>query len=165
MTMESKVYPAERAQQVWLSSDVYTILADGEATGQALSLTDGWVPPGGGPPSHIHAVAMEIIYVAAGEITVSIDGQDHVARAGDTAVITPGTAHCFKNTATTPARVMFIFAPAGTEQFFVEAGSAPIPGVPVPVASEADNAEAARIGLKYGLVPPSETAAEPGQAG
>lgn len=146
--------PAE-AEQVWLSSDIYTITVPGSATGGVLSLTDAWVPPGGGPPPHIHIDALEIIVVLGGAITVELNGRLQTAAPGDAAVITAGTVHRFFNHTATPAHLQFLFTPSGTEEFFSEAGIPAKAAVPIPVASDEDNANAARIGLRYGLQPGS----------
>lgn len=149
----STVQRASDAPTVWLSSDVYGVTVRGESTGGALSLTDGWVPPGGGPPPHVHLEATELIYVHTGEITVIIGGVEHVAGSGDTAVIMPGTVHWFQNRTATPARLLFVFTPSGTEEFFLQAGTRAVAGVPVPEATDEDNERAAAVGLGFGLSP------------
>lgn len=151
--MKSVVKRAGQERRVWLSSDVYTLTVDGSATTGDVSLTDGWIPPGGGPPPHIHRDATEIIYVHSGEITVTIDDTEHDLQAGDSAVIAPKTVHCFKNNTTTPTRLILVFTPAGTEEFFAEAGTPAVPGEPIPIATPDDNRRAADIGLRHGMDP------------
>ncbi|MFQ8213653.1 cupin domain-containing protein [Klebsiella pneumoniae] len=145
------------ATQVWLSSDVYTITVPGAATGGVISVTDAWVPPGGGPPPHIHVDALEIIVVLDGAITVELDGRHETAAAGDAAVIPPGTVHHFLNHTTTPAHLQFLFTPSGTEEFFREAGTPAKAAYPIPIATGEENARAAEIGLRYSLHPAPET--------
>ncbi|MDJ0395835.1 cupin domain-containing protein [Rhodococcus sp. G-MC3] len=151
--MTSTVYRAADAPTVWLSSDVYSVTVRGEATGGAFSLTDGWVPPGGGPPPHVHLDATELIYVHTGEVAIVIEDIERTAGPGDTAVITPGTVHWFRNRTAAPARVLFVFTPPGTEEFFIQAGTPASPGVAVPLATDDDNARASEIGLRFGLAP------------
>lgn len=143
------------AEQVWLSSDVYTITVPGSATGGVLSLTDAWVPPGGGPPPHIHVDALEIIVVLDGAITIELNGHRQTAKPVDAAVIPAGTVHRFLNHTATPAHLQFLFTPSGTEEFFREAGLPAEAAMPIPVATEEANARAAEIGLRYGLQPGS----------
>lgn len=154
-----QVLRAADAEQVWLSSDVYTLTVPGEATGGILSLTDAWVPPGGGPPLHIHENALEVIVVLEGSVTIRIDGRSEIARPGDAGVIPPGVVHGFFNHTTTPARLQFLFTPSGTEQFFREAGAPAEPARPIPVATAEDNERAAEIGRAHGLVPPPAASA------
>ncbi|MDJ0363200.1 cupin domain-containing protein [Rhodococcus sp. H29-C3] len=85
----------------------------------------------GGPP-HAHIDATELIYVHTGVIIVYIDGVEHTAGPGNTAVITPHTVHVFRNRSAAPARVLFVFTPSGTEEIFLQAGMPAIPGEPVP---------------------------------
>lgn len=148
-----QIFRLDDAVQVWLSSDVYTITVPGEATGGVLSVTNAWVPPGGGPPPHIHIDALEIIVVLDGAITVELDGRHETATAGDAAVIPPGTVHHFLNHTTTPAHLQFLFTPSGTEAFFREAGTPAEPACPIPIATDEDNAKAAEIGLRFSLHP------------
>lgn len=155
--MISTIQRAEEAPTVWLSSDVYSVTVHGDSTGGEVSLTDGWVPPGGGPPPHRHLHATELIYVHTGTITVMIGDTEYTAVAGDTAVITPDTVHWFQNRTSKPARVLFVFTRAGTEEFFLQAGTPARPATAVPSATAADNASAAEIGARFGLVPPPTT--------
>lgn len=148
------------AERVWLSSDVYTLIVPGETTGGVLSVTDAWVPPGGGPPPHIHVDALEVIVVLDGAVTVELDGNSRIAEPGDAAVIPAGTVHRFLNHTATPAHLQFLFTPSGTEQFFREAGTPVEPARPIPTATDADNARAAAVGLLHGLRPGPEKAGE-----
>ncbi|OZC91777.1 hypothetical protein CH254_04685 [Rhodococcus sp. 06-412-2C] len=151
--MTSTVHRVADAPTVWLSSDVYNVTVRGDATSGAVSLTDGWVPPGGGPPPHIHLEATELIYVHTGELVIVIDGIERTAGPGDTAVITPGTVHWFRNRTAVPARVLFVFTPPGTEEFFIQAGTPASAGVAVPQATDDDTARASEIGRRFGLAP------------
>ncbi len=155
-TIVAQVLRSAEAEQVWLSSDVYTLTVPGTATGGVLSVTDAWVPPGGGPPPHIHIEALEIILVQDGAVTVHIGERTQVAGPGDAAVIPAGTVHSFRNHTATPSRLQFLFTPSGTEEFFREAGTVVEPGIPIPRATDEENAHAAEIGLRYGLHPGAE---------
>ncbi|MCS3494495.1 quercetin dioxygenase-like cupin family protein [Arthrobacter sp. JUb119] len=152
-TPKAQILRFAEAEQVWLSSDVYTLTVPGEATGGAISLTDAWVPPGGGPPPHIHVDALEIITVLDGSVTLYLYEEGQEVHTGDVAVIPAGTVHRFYNHTATPAHLQFLFTPSGTEQFFKEAGTKAEPALPIPVATEADNLRAAEVGLRHGLQP------------
>ena len=41
----------------------YRIIIDGETTGNAYSVIEMKVPPGGGPPPHAHPLTQELFYV------------------------------------------------------------------------------------------------------
>ena len=106
--------------------DVYRFLATGEDTNGKYALWEALVPPGGGPPPHVHSREEEGCYVLEGEITFTINGERVVATAGTFANMPVGTPHSFKNESDKPARMLISVAPAGLERMFFEVG------VPVP---------------------------------
>ena len=57
--------------------DIYAILATGDETDGSYYLTHAIVPPGGGPPAHIHTREEEAFYVIRGEIDFFI-GEERV---------------------------------------------------------------------------------------
>jgi mannose-6-phosphate isomerase-like protein (cupin superfamily) len=106
--------------------DVYRFLATGEDTDGRYALWEAFVPPGGGPPPHVHSREEEGFYVLEGEITFFIGDQRLIASAGTFANVPVGTPHSFRNESGKPARMLISVAPAGLEQMFFEVG------VPVP---------------------------------
>src|SRR5437764_1283864 len=54
--------------------DVYRFLATGEDTDGKYALWEATVPPGGGPPPHVHSREEEGFYVLEGEITFRAGG-------------------------------------------------------------------------------------------
>src|SRR5438552_11109126 len=77
--------------------DVYRFLATGEETNGKYALLEAIVPPGGGPPPHVHSREEEGFYVLKGEITFQIGDERLVATAGMFGNIPVGTPHSFKN--------------------------------------------------------------------
>jgi quercetin dioxygenase-like cupin family protein len=59
--------------------------------------------PGHGPALHRHPYA-EVIIVQEGEADLTLDGERHVARAGDIVVVLPNQAHSFVNSGSGPLR-------------------------------------------------------------
>jgi quercetin dioxygenase-like cupin family protein len=102
--------------------DVYRFLATGEDTNGKYALWEAVVPPGGGPPPHVHSREEEGFYVLEGEITFTINGERVVAGAGTFANMPVGTPHSFKNESGQPARMLISVAPAGLEKMFFEVG-------------------------------------------
>ena len=115
-----------------VAGDVYRFLATGEDTEGRYAQWEAVVPPGGGPPPHIHAREEEAFYILEGEITVTIGAERIVATAGMFSNIAVGTPHSFKNESAKPAKMLILIAPAGLEQMFFEVG--------VPVAQGATTA-------------------------
>ena len=81
--------------------DVYRFLATGKDTNGKYALWEALVPPGGGPPPHVHSREEEGFYVLDGEITFTVNGERVVATAGaDERVPTPWRCNSRANGAT-----------------------------------------------------------------
>lgn len=106
--------------------DVYRFLVTGEETDGRYALWEALVPPGGGPPPHVHSREEEGFYILEGEITITVGGERIVARAGTYANLRPGTPHSFRNNSDQPARMLISVTPAGLERMFYEIG-VPLP--------------------------------------
>lgn len=102
--------------------DVYRFLATGEDTNGKYAQWEAIVPPGGGPPPHVHSREEEGFYILEGEITFRIGDETKVAQAGMFANMPIGTPHSFKNESDKPAKMLISIAPAGLEQMFFEVG-------------------------------------------
>jgi mannose-6-phosphate isomerase-like protein (cupin superfamily) len=116
----------------WVSGDVYTTKANAAATNGSLSLIEASVPPGAGPVAHLHNANDEAFYLLAGELEF-LDG-DHtfLAGPGDFIFVPRGTRHRFRNVGIHPARMLFMFTPAGLERTFGVVGEPARPGLPAP---------------------------------
>jgi mannose-6-phosphate isomerase-like protein (cupin superfamily) len=112
--------------------DVYRFLATGDDTNGKYAMWEAIVPPGGGPPPHVHSREEEGFYILEGEIILQIGDERVVATAGMFANMPVGTPHSFKNESNRPAKMLISVAPAGLEQMFFEVG--------VPVAQAATTA-------------------------
>jgi quercetin dioxygenase-like cupin family protein len=119
---------ADQGRTVAVVGDVYRFLATGEETGGKYALWESIVPPGGGPPLHVHSREVEGFYILEGEITFQIGADRLVAKAGMFANMPIGTLHSFKNESSRPAKMLIVVAPAGLEQMFLEVGAPLAPG-------------------------------------
>ena len=128
MTQPTVRSPGE-GRTIGVVGDVYRFLATGAETNGKYALWEAFVPPGGGPPPHVHSREEEGFYILEGEITFQIGEKSLVATAGMFANMPVGTPHSFKNESSRPARMLISVAPAGLEQMFFEVG--------VPVAQNA----------------------------
>src|SRR5437763_5330069 len=95
--------------------DVYRFLATGEDTDGKYALWEAIVPPGGGPPPHVHSREEEGFYVLEGEITFTVGDRRLVATAGTFANMAVGTPHSFRYESNNTARMLISSAPAGLE--------------------------------------------------
>ncbi len=129
MAMNPTIRKSTEGRCLAVVGDVYRFLATGEDTDGKYALWEALVPPGGGPPPHVHGREEEGFYILEGEITFSIGDQRLVASAGMFANMPVGTPHSFKNESQKPARMLISVAPAGLEKMFFEFG------VPLPQGS------------------------------
>jgi mannose-6-phosphate isomerase-like protein (cupin superfamily) len=120
--MQTGVLKAGEGRAYWVVGDLYTILASGEDTGGAYALIHALVPPGGGPPPHIHSREDEAFYVLEGELSIHADGKDSHATPGMWVTLAKGSLHSFRNTSTTTAKMLILVTPSGLENYFAEVG-------------------------------------------
>ena len=120
--MKPTIRPISQGRTVAVVGDVYRFLATGDDTNGKYALWEAIVPPGGGPPPHVHSREEEGFYILEGEITFTINGERVVATAGMFANMPVGTPHSFKNESNKPARMLISVAPAGLEKMFFEVG-------------------------------------------
>ena len=132
MTQPATLRTTTEGRTVAVVGDVYRFLATAEDTNGKYAMWEAIVPPGGGPPPHVHSREEESFYVLEGEITFQIGEERVVASAGMFANMPVGTLHSFKNESSRPAKMLISVAPAGLEQMFFEFG--------VPVAQGATTA-------------------------
>ena len=133
--------------------DVYRFLATREDTNGKYALWEAIVPPGGGPPPHVHSREEEGFYILEGEINFHIGEKRLVANAGMFANMPIGTLHSFKNETDRPARMLISVAPAGLEKMFFEVGQPVAQGATTtsaPTKEEIDKflAVASRYGIE-----------------
>jgi mannose-6-phosphate isomerase-like protein (cupin superfamily) len=123
---QAVIRKTNEGRTVGVVGDVYRFLATGEDTNGKYALWEALVPPGGGPPPHVHSREEEGFYILEGEITITIGDKRLVAGAGIFANMPVGTPHYFKNESGKPARMLISVAPAGLEKMFFECG-VPLP--------------------------------------
>jgi quercetin dioxygenase-like cupin family protein len=107
---------------IGIVGDIYRFFVTGEETDAKYAMWEAIVPPGGGPPPHIHSREEEAFYILEGEITFQIGDQPLLAKAGMFANMPVGCLHSFKNKSNRPAKMLISVAPAGLEQMFFEVG-------------------------------------------
>ena len=132
MTHQPTLRSTAEGRTIAVVGDLYRFLATGEETNGKYAVWEAIVPPGGGPPPHVHSREEEGFYILEGEITLQIDEKWIVATTGMFANMPVGTPHSFKNESGKPARMLNSVAPSGWERMFIECG--------IPVAQEATSA-------------------------
>ena len=97
----------------------YTTVA--EDTGGALVRFNWRSMPGGGITEHVHPHQEERFIVLAGEAHFTLDGQQHVARAGETVVVPAGVRHSGGNPGPGEITAVVELRPAQRSKEFHEA--------------------------------------------
>jgi quercetin dioxygenase-like cupin family protein len=139
MPRQPIVLPPAAGRAITMVGDVYRFLATGAETDGRYAQWEAIVPPGGGPPPHVHSREEEGFLVLEGEITFQEGDRRFKATAGTFANMPVGSLHAFKNETERPARMLITAAPAGIENMFFEVGQ-PLPAgansAPPPAADE-----------------------------
>lgn len=123
VTLEPMLKRPTEGRTLGIVGDVYRFLATGDDTDGKYALFEAFVPPGGGPPPHIHRREMEAFFVLEGEITFTVNDERSVARPGTYVSIPIGTPHAFSNESGKPSKMLILIAPAGLERMFFEVGT------------------------------------------
>ena len=131
------VRPEDEKKTIYGAGDAYSFLVTGDDTDRNYSFVDALVPPGGGPPPHIHTREEECFYILEGELVFRAGGQLVNATPGTLLHAPRGVAHHFKNESDKPAHMVFFFVSAGIEAMFEK------------MAADPDNFIA--IGREYGV--------------
>ena len=105
---------------------------------------DEEVPPGGGPPAHIHTREDETYVVTQGYFRFWRGTQTINARPGAVVFLPRNVPHQFVNAGTTPGRLVVTIMPAGLERMFLTISDR---GLSVPK----DRSEIVRLGSAYGI--------------
>lgn len=153
--VQSVHVPPGEGPSVWaFSGDRYTLKVGTEDTHGALGAVEAEIPPGSGPPLHVHQNEDEMFYLIEGVLELTDASRTFTAQAGSFILLPRGSTHRFVNVGDTPARMLMLFTPSGFEQFFMEVGREVVPGKPAPSSEEfaADVDRSMRIAAeKYGI--------------
>ena len=84
-------------------------------------------------------------------MTFTVGGVTHAAAPGTTVFVPRGAVHTFSNVGTAPARMLFMYSPAGMEGMFAEIGAPGARGVQGPPRSAADVEALIAVAAKYGF--------------
>ena len=136
----------------WWFGGLATIKATGEQTGGRYSLVEILVPEGEGV-LHVHHFEDEGFYILEGEMTFYVGEQTIKAQPGSFLFGPKDVPHAF-TVDRGPARLLFIFTPAGLEGAIREMGeparSLSIPPQPEAPPDDAEMERLAAIAARYG---------------
>jgi mannose-6-phosphate isomerase-like protein (cupin superfamily) len=105
--------PPAGGERLRVRDSVLTFKAIAATTSGAFSLHERQVPAGGRrPPAHVHQDRTEAFWVLAGSAEFVLDGDLVTAGPGGFVLVPGGVTHTFGATATAPARLLVLHAPA-----------------------------------------------------
>jgi quercetin dioxygenase-like cupin family protein len=90
----------------------------GAQTGGSLTALENVIPPGEGPPLHVHANEDEFWFLIEGDLRFKLGEEMHRAPQGSFVFVPRGVPHNFQNVGAAPARILVMFTPSGMEAFF-----------------------------------------------
>jgi quercetin dioxygenase-like cupin family protein len=152
MTHPPTIRNAKEGRTIAVVGDIYRFLSTGDETSGRYALFEAIVPPGGGPPPHIHSREEEGFYVLQGEITFRLGEEQFVAPAGTFANMPIGSLHSFRNESNTSARMLIAVAPAGLEKMFLEVGQPVDSGaITAPKPSQEEIEKLLDVAPRYGI--------------
>jgi quercetin dioxygenase-like cupin family protein len=103
-----RIVPAERAVRLWhtAAGSYNRLLAGTEAPGP-LEMWDWRLMPGEASPSEPHPTGtVELLHVITGELTLTVDGEDHRVPAGASATFEANTPHTYGNQGDEPMEMV-----------------------------------------------------------
>lgn len=90
----------------------------GDQGGGSVAVFESLIPPGEGPPLHVHANEEEVLYVLEGRFRFRLRDAITDAPAGSLMLVPRGVPHTWQNAGDEEGRLLITFAPAGMERFF-----------------------------------------------
>lgn len=152
VTRPATIRTPQEGRRIGVVGDVYRFLATGKDTAGKYATIEAVVPPGGGPPPHIHSREEEAFLVLEGEIIFQLGAERIVAGAGTFLNMPIGSLHCFKNESHQTAKLLISVAPAGLEEMFLEVGQ-PLAddAVSAPPPSPSDIEKLLEAAPRYGV--------------
>lgn len=137
---------------IWMLDSLYEVKASTEETNGTMTIMEMTLPPGMGPPPHIHKAA-EAVYVLDGTLRYHIDGDVFEGGPGTFFHVPEGVTENFESPAgDKPTRVLVIYAPGGMDKFFAEAGEpAKTHQLPAPSGEPPDVERLGAIAARHGL--------------
>ena len=141
--------PADGGESVFLVGDTYTTLLSGTQTGGLFTLLEAVVLPEAGPPTHAHNGEEETFFLLQGHMVFTVGGETYDAHPGSAIYVPRNVAHSFQNVGEGPAKMLFMFSPAGMEGMFPEIGKPGTRGAVGPPLSPEDLAAMASVAQKY----------------
>ena len=79
--------------------------------GASLSVIEERMPPAAFEQRHVHQQSRQFFYVLEGELTIEVEGTEHILQPRNGLEIAPGMAHQVKNLSNAEARFLVVSQP------------------------------------------------------
>jgi len=106
------------------------------------------IPPGFGPPPHVHHREDEGFYVLEGEFDVTCGDQTWKATPGSFVMLPRGIPHSFQTWDTGPVKLLQVTSPAQFEHYAAEMGE-PARAMTLPEPAPPDIPKVLEVGNRY----------------
>lgn len=148
-TKKGYAVASDEGEALWFNGGLCIVKARAHETDGRLAAVEFRVPAGFGSPLHIHHHDDEMFLVLDGDVRFRLGAEVIETQVGSLVYGPREVEHSF--TADTDARLLLLFAPAGTEEFFRAAGKpARWVGPPPPGEQFLDRQSLAKMGSSYG---------------
>lgn len=105
------------------SESTFKVLS--EQTGGAYAVLEQLVPPGHGPPLHVHRHETEIFYILEGTFEMRLADETITAPAGTIVVGPRDIPHTFKNVGTSTGKLLLTVIPGRFANYFIDVDKVP----------------------------------------
>lgn len=112
------VTPPGQGRVVRAFGEEVEFVLTGEQTGDRFTQWIETTPPGVGPPPHYHTLEDENFYVIEGSVEFFHAGVWTAAAPGTAVFMPKGEVHAFRNSGSTPLKMLITTVPSGFETFF-----------------------------------------------
>ena len=148
-------------KSVWFADELLTFKVDREKS-QSVGIFEDDVPPGSGPPAHLHRTQDETHYVLEGQFEFVLGERKVNAGVGSVVYVPRTMMHAFTNTGTQKGKILFMETPAGPLERWLEEVGEPVSDPSSPPEGPPDmdklQASAQRTGGIEFVVPSEEEA-------
>jgi mannose-6-phosphate isomerase-like protein (cupin superfamily) len=154
------VHTADAGEALWFLGVLAQIKVTGEQSNQAYEMQVHTMPPGFGPPPHVHAAQDEAFFVLEGAAQVLCGERHWDIGPGSMALLPRGIRHGFTVTSETPLKMMIITSPALPQGFnhFVATFGEPAGSLTIPPFTPPDIPRLVSVSREHHIeyVPPLE---------
>jgi quercetin dioxygenase-like cupin family protein len=119
------LHPPGSGKVVGVLGGQSTIKVLSEQTGGAYALLEQQVPPGLGPPLHVHRHETEIFCILEGLFEITLGDRTVEAPPGALAVGPRDIPHIFRNVGPTPSKPLLTVIPGRFSNYFLEVDGLP----------------------------------------